>query len=74
MGDALHIGETARRPNLAREHLQKLELAGFDPPVRQDSKGKHTRYECNLTLMHAGSAPLHSSRLMGGEMVTKAAA
>ena len=72
MGGALHIGEIARRPNLAREHLQKLELAGSDPPVLQDSKEKHARYEFNLTLMHAGGTALHSSRLMVCERVTKA--
>ena len=72
MGEALHTGEIAMRPNLAPEHLQKLELEGSDPPVRQDSKEKHARCEFNLTLMHAGGAALHSSRLMSCEMVTEA--
>ena len=72
MGDALHIGETARRLNLAPEHPQKLELEGTDPPVRQGFQLQHASYDFNLTPMHAGDAALHSSRPMGCEMVTKA--
>jgi hypothetical protein len=72
MGDALHIGETARRPNLAPEHPQKLELEGPNPPVRQDFQLQHASFEFNLTFMHSGGAALHSSWLMVCEMVTKA--
>ena len=72
MGDALHIGETARHPNLALEHPQKLELEGPNPPVRQNFQLQHASFEFNLTLMHAGGALLHASRPMRCERVTKA--
>jgi hypothetical protein len=72
MGDALHIGETAMRPNLAPEYPQKLELEGPNLPVRRGFQLLHASYEFNLTLMHAGDTALHSSRLMCCEIVSKA--
>ena len=64
MGDALHIDEAERRPNLVPEHPRMLEREGRKPSKRWDSKD-HIYSALNLGLLRARGAGHRPSRLMG---------